>query len=65
VITWRCNPTPPHEPEDKPTPPSKFYEITERWTVFQLTGPDHRWILLRERLPLGRKPMRKYEACLQ
>jgi hypothetical protein len=26
-VTWRCDPSPAHEPEDRPTGPSKFYEV--------------------------------------
>jgi hypothetical protein len=32
TVTWNCDPTPPHEPGDKPTPKSKFYKVVEKLT---------------------------------
>jgi hypothetical protein len=34
IVTWRCDPHPAHEPEDRPTPNLKFYEVTERLVPF-------------------------------
>ena len=29
-LTWYCDPTPQHEPEDKPTPRRKYFTMTEQ-----------------------------------
>lgn len=38
LVTWRCDPHPAHEPEDRPTPKSNFYEVTERLVPFIMPG---------------------------
>jgi len=65
IVTWRCDPHPAHEPEDKPTPNFKFYEMTERLVPFIIHDRNgaRRFFLLRDRLPLGRRPVGIYEMC--
>jgi hypothetical protein len=67
IVTWRCDPQPAHEPEDRPTPRSKFYQLTERLVPFIVHDGDgrRRFFLLRDRLPLGRRPVGIYEMCQQ
>jgi ribosomal protein L35 len=61
VITWRCDPTPPHKPEDKRTPPSKFYDLTERISYFVQRDKEgaRNELLMRERR--GRREL--FEVC--
>jgi hypothetical protein len=62
VMAWRCDPYPPHEPEDKPTPPSKFYDLTERLGSFVLRDEEggKRFLLVRDR---KNKPIDLFELC--
>jgi hypothetical protein len=64
-VTWRCDPSPAHEPEDRPTPPSKFYEARERLVPFMVhdSNGGRRFFMLRDRLPLGQTPVGIYEQC--
>jgi hypothetical protein len=65
IVTWQCDPHPAHEPEDRPTPKSKFYEVTERLVPFIIRDSNggRRFFLLRDRLPLGRGRIGIYEMC--
>jgi hypothetical protein len=65
VVTWQCDPQPAHEPEDKPTPKSKYYEVTERLVPFIVhdSKGDRRFFLIRDKLPLGRGRVGIYEQC--
>ena len=65
IVTWRCDPHPAHEPEDRPTPKFKLYDVTERLVPFIIhdSNGKRRFFLLRDRLPLGRKPVGIYERC--
>jgi hypothetical protein len=64
-VTWSCDPSPAHEPEDRPTPPSKFYEVRERLVPFMVhdSNGGRRFFMLRDGLPLGRRPVGIYEQC--
>jgi hypothetical protein len=65
IVTWQCDPSPAHEPEDRPTSKSKFYEVTERLVPFVIhdSNGDRRFFLLRDRLPLGGRLVGIYEMC--
>jgi hypothetical protein len=65
IVTWRCDPHAPHEPEDRATPKFKFYEVTERLVPFIIHDSNgaRRFFLLRDGLPLGRRPVGIYEMC--
>jgi hypothetical protein len=64
-VTWRCDPHPAHEPEERPTPKYRFYEVAERLVPFTIhdTNGGLRFFLLRDTLPLGRRAVRIYEMC--
>ena len=64
-ITWRCDPTPPHERDDKPTPLFKYYETSERLFTFLIhdSAGGRRFFMMRDKLPVGRSPVRLYEQC--
>jgi hypothetical protein len=61
-ITWRCDPTPPHEPGDKPTPRSRLYDLTERLATFVVhdNSGERLWLLVRDR---PRKEIGIYRQC--
>jgi hypothetical protein len=65
VITWRCDLSSAHEPEDKQRPGSRFYEVTERVFTFMIhdSAGGRRFFMVRDKLPLGRAPVRLYEQC--
>jgi hypothetical protein len=63
-VTWRCDPHPAHEPEERATPKYR-YEVVERlmpFTIYDTNGRP-RLFLLRDTLPVGRKAVRIYEMC--
>ena len=65
IVTWQCDPQPAHEPEDKSTRKSKFYQMTERLVPFIIHDSNgaRRFFLLRDRMPLGRGRVGIYEMC--
>jgi hypothetical protein len=65
IVTWQCDPHPAHEPEDRPTPKFKFYEVTERLLPFIIhdSSGGRRFFLMRDKLPLGRGRVGIYEMC--
>jgi hypothetical protein len=65
VVTWRCDPRAAHDPEGRPTPRSKYYDVTERLVPFIIhdSNGGRRFFLLRDRLAPGRRPVGIYEMC--
>ena len=62
LVTWRCDPSPPHEPEDRPTPRAKFYDLTERLGIFVFPDSNaNRWVLLARARP--GKPIELFQGC--
>jgi hypothetical protein len=67
IVTWRCDPTPSHEPGDRPTPRLKFYEMKERLVPFVIhdSNGGRRFFMIRDKLPIGRTSVGIYEQCRQ